>query len=174
MKKFCTACGNVGEPNHSRRGSGGIEFVLWMFMFLPGIIYSIWRSSGDDSVCPACGSRQVIPVESPMARKLMGDDYQKMKDQEAENAKQRKYVEDQEGRRRSKECAAEMVRLTRELAKPWIKREGNLTGVIIAVVALVALAIGIPWIPYYEIKISEANEAKEQANQAHEADKAKA
>lgn len=63
-----------------RRGSAEIEFVLWLVMMLPGLIYSIWRSSGDNSVCQHCGSRSMVPVNSLTARhtlKTMGVDPKK-------------------------------------------------------------------------------------------------
>jgi hypothetical protein len=82
-KKFCTNCGGAGYPVRVEKGSTGTAFLLWITFLLPGIIYSIWRANSEHEACPACGSPQVIPVDSPMAQKLMGDDYRKMKEADA-------------------------------------------------------------------------------------------
>jgi hypothetical protein len=118
MKKFCTACGSVAYPVLVKKGSTGTAFLLWITFLLPGIIYSIWRANSEHEACPACGSPQVIPVDSPMAQKLMGDDYRKMKEAEAQAVAaehERQRLENEELRR------IQAV----ELAKPWIKRRST-------------------------------------------------
>ncbi len=67
----CAACGTPGNPKSTTRGSIGIEIILWMCLFLPGLIYSIWRLSTRYNACPACGSREMIPANSPTGRRLL-------------------------------------------------------------------------------------------------------
>ncbi len=67
----CPNCKYAGAGRFSRRGSGAIELLLWLAACLPGLIYTIWRSSGQPYACPRCGWRHVIgrampaPVPSP-------------------------------------------------------------------------------------------------------------
>jgi hypothetical protein len=138
MRKFCTACGNVGHPVLVKKGSTGTAFLLWFFFLLPGIIYSIWRANSEHEACRTCGSPQVIPVDSPMAQKLMGDDYRKMKEADA----------------RQLEAHAESVRLAQQaqavrMAQPWLKRNRAkliITGVaVIVFCGLIALTV---WASY--------------------------
>jgi hypothetical protein len=162
MKKVCTACGNVGEPNYIRRGSTGIEVVLWLFMILPGLIYSIWRSSGNNEACPSCGSPQVIPVDSPMAQKLMGDDYRKMKEEEARVQEETRVRDDRD--RQAQEIAYKRHQ-AEQAAKSWIKRKGHLAAVLIPAIVAIALAIGIPWMNKQlkqQIEISDRAQAQQK------------
>jgi hypothetical protein len=63
---YCKTCGNVGQRIEVRPGSGCLELLLWLFFLLPGIIYSIWRSNAVHKACPKCGSREMIPADSPL------------------------------------------------------------------------------------------------------------
>lgn len=56
---YCTAC-RTYFPGAALRGSGWIEFVLWVAALVPGLIYSIWRRSGDKRVCQKCRSPAII------------------------------------------------------------------------------------------------------------------
>lgn len=71
--KVCGACGTVGLEKKHTPGSLGIEILLWCCFFVPGIIYSLWRLMGRKVVCEACGSPNLIPVESPIGRKLLAE-----------------------------------------------------------------------------------------------------
>jgi hypothetical protein len=64
---FCKTCGHSGESGTFTRGSLGIEIVLWLCLLVPGIIYSLWRSSSRSAKCKACGSVDVVPDGSPVA-----------------------------------------------------------------------------------------------------------
>jgi len=72
MKKsqLCTNCGNIGPSKRHMPGSLLIEIVLWCFFIVPGLIYSLWRHSASKPSCAKCGSQQIIPADSPMAKKL--------------------------------------------------------------------------------------------------------
>lgn len=70
---FCAMCGTEGRPRRQTRGSFLIEIVLWLLFIIPGLIYSLWRVSTRRSVCAACGSDNVMPLDSPVARKLRAE-----------------------------------------------------------------------------------------------------
>lgn len=133
MKKFCTACGNVGHSVLVLKGSVATEFLLWITFLLPGIIYSIWRANSKHEACSACGSPQVIPVDSPMARKLMGDDYQKMKEEEAQAAAEAQKAAEEALRRIREEEA-------RRQAQPWLRRNA---GVLVLMLGVLGVGGGL-------------------------------
>lgn len=70
---ICAACGQVGGGQTKIKGNGLIELILWLCFLVPGIIYSIWRSSSRHKVCPSCGATNLIPVDSPIGKKLLSD-----------------------------------------------------------------------------------------------------
>ena len=72
-KLVCTQCGYVGEPKGAIGGNGCIEVLLWFFFIIPGLIYSIWRSSSRYKVCPKCGNSSFIPTDSPRAKTIMAE-----------------------------------------------------------------------------------------------------
>jgi hypothetical protein len=69
----CRSCGSrFNEPK--MRGNGWIELILYVFVFIVGgVIYSIWRRSGQNKECPQCGARafrlasEGIPQQKPNA-----------------------------------------------------------------------------------------------------------
>ena len=69
--KVCQACGTVGIPVRKTRGSLAIEIILWLLFIVPGLIYSLWRSSTRYETCPACGSTGVIPMNTPTGAALV-------------------------------------------------------------------------------------------------------
>lgn len=67
---ICRDCCTLNDPRaRTLPGSGWIELVLWLAWLVPGIIYSIWRRGGRPA-CRSCGSRALLPVESPLGRRL--------------------------------------------------------------------------------------------------------
>lgn len=64
---FCSACGNEGPTRSRTPGSIVIEAILYLFLIVPGLIYSFWRISKRTAVCSKCGSESLIPPESPVA-----------------------------------------------------------------------------------------------------------
>lgn len=70
---ICPNCGTVGTPKTVTKGSMLIEIVLWIFLIVPGIIYSIWRLTTRAKVCRSCGSKNMIPLNSPMGEKLQDE-----------------------------------------------------------------------------------------------------
>ncbi len=70
---ICTLCGYAGETKQKNKGNGFIELILWFFFLIPGIIYSIWRRSDKGNICPKCGNKAMIPLDTPMGQKLMAE-----------------------------------------------------------------------------------------------------
>jgi len=67
---ICTQCHYSGLA--ALRGSGGIEFILWCFYLLPGLIYSVWRRGRNSNIiCLECGGKTMIPIKSPRGRDLL-------------------------------------------------------------------------------------------------------
>ena len=70
---ICSNCGTVGTPKSVTRGSILIEIVLWLCFIIPGVIYSIWRLTTRAKACRSCGSTNMVPLDSPMGKKLQRD-----------------------------------------------------------------------------------------------------
>lgn len=67
----CTTCGYVGHPVTTVKGNVLFELLLWCFFIVPGIIYSIWRGSTNQKVCPKCRHSTMIPSDTPLGAKLL-------------------------------------------------------------------------------------------------------
>lgn len=70
-KVICTMCGSTGNVKRVTNGSLLIELVLWLCFFVPGLIYSIWRMTTRHNACAFCGSKAVVPLDSPVGARLM-------------------------------------------------------------------------------------------------------
>lgn len=73
QKLICSACGHVGSSKTAVKGNILIEIVLWLFFIIPGLIYSIWRSSSRYKKCVVCGSTNLVPVDTPVGRKMLAE-----------------------------------------------------------------------------------------------------
>lgn len=69
---YCTRCGHTGKTTRVMPGSILVEIVLWLFLLVPGILYSLWRHSASFQGCAKCKGDDVIPVDSPRARERFG------------------------------------------------------------------------------------------------------
>lgn len=67
----CKSCGHVGEGKTATSGSVWIEIVLWLCLIVPGVIYTIWRLTTRGNACELCGSRDLIPAESPIGKQIL-------------------------------------------------------------------------------------------------------
>jgi hypothetical protein len=82
----CKACGSLTNGKSRMKGSFRIEvtlvvlciiafvFVSYLvgFLFLAAtIFYSLWRVSTKHKACTACGSDQLIPVDSPIGAQII-------------------------------------------------------------------------------------------------------
>lgn len=72
---ICKQCGTAYRGEHVLPGSGWIEFILYFAYVFPGIIYSIWRRSTRRPTCAACGSRDMVGVQTPIGQKLAREHY---------------------------------------------------------------------------------------------------
>jgi len=68
---ICPNCGYQGYTEEQLKGSGCIEIVLWFFFFLPGLIYSIWRRTSPQMICPKCKQPGMIPENTPRGQELI-------------------------------------------------------------------------------------------------------
>lgn len=73
QKYICSQCGHVSSSQTAIKGSFGVEIVLWLCFLVPGIIYSVWRSSSRHKVCPSCKSTNLVPVDSPVGKKMLAE-----------------------------------------------------------------------------------------------------
>lgn len=70
---LCTQCLTVGKPVTDVKGSILMEIVLWLCFLIPGLIYSMWRLTTKTKVCKQCKSPDMIPEDSPRAKKLIAE-----------------------------------------------------------------------------------------------------
>ncbi len=81
-QKICIICGHVGNAKALSPGSFIGEIVIFVILFvialmttfwilLISLFYAIYRSANNKSVCESCGSRQIIPVDSPNGMALL-------------------------------------------------------------------------------------------------------
>lgn len=60
---YCTNCQNNFASPPLMKGNIFIELILWCCWLVPGLIYSIWRRSGQPNVCRVCKTPNVIPAQ---------------------------------------------------------------------------------------------------------------
>jgi hypothetical protein len=68
---ICANCGCSGKPKKITKGSFFIELILWLFFFVPGLIYSIWRCTTRYWACPKCKAPNMVPLDTPRGQKLL-------------------------------------------------------------------------------------------------------
>jgi len=66
---ICTTCGTTASPKNHTKGSIFIEIILWLAFIVPGLIYSIWRLTSKQQICPACMKPTMIPLNTPAGQK---------------------------------------------------------------------------------------------------------
>lgn len=71
-KLICSVCGSTEGTKTITKGSMLMEFVLWCCFLIPGLIYSFWRMGSRHPGCRKCGSPNMIPSDSPVAKKMLG------------------------------------------------------------------------------------------------------
>lgn len=68
---FCTRCGTVCVPKTITPGTFALELILWLFLILPGLAYTLYRLSARHTACPICGEPHMIPTTTPRARAMI-------------------------------------------------------------------------------------------------------
>ncbi len=71
IKFICSNCGYTGNPKTQTRGNIFYEIFLWCLFLAPGVLYSIWRLSTKQQVCPKCKMPNMIPADSPKGKELL-------------------------------------------------------------------------------------------------------
>lgn len=72
-EQICKDCGHVGPLTSFTPGSRWIELILWLLFLVPGLIYSVWRLSARRDACAKCGGTALVPLDSPIGRRLAAD-----------------------------------------------------------------------------------------------------
>jgi len=60
---ICQECGEIGWPRKIVPGSFLLEVFLYFLFVIPGLIYTVYRSSHRQEVCPVCRAR-MLPLGS--------------------------------------------------------------------------------------------------------------
>lgn len=69
----CGRCGSRTNGESETRGNFFIELVLWLCFIIPGLIYSIWRLTTRRDVCHVCSAPELVPIDSPVGKKLLAE-----------------------------------------------------------------------------------------------------
>jgi hypothetical protein len=69
---ICRNCGSCDAPKTVSPRSIWIEIILWFSYLIPGVIYTLWCHYQTYIACNKCGSRDIVPLDSPVGRKLAG------------------------------------------------------------------------------------------------------
>lgn len=70
---ICANCGFKGVPKKVTKGSIFIELILWLFMIVPGVLYTLWRLTSKHKACPKCLAMNMVPLDTPKGKKLLED-----------------------------------------------------------------------------------------------------
>lgn len=79
--QICKACGYAGDSKSAAPSSLGVEILVWIValvlspftLFISIAIalgFSIWRLASKYRACAKCGSKDLIPLDSPIGRQL--------------------------------------------------------------------------------------------------------
>jgi hypothetical protein len=71
LRLICTRCGTaLGRKDLKNPGNTLMELILWLWLIVPGLLYSIWRRS-KGKLCPICGSDTLVPENTPVGKTLI-------------------------------------------------------------------------------------------------------
>src|SRR5262249_16614062 len=62
-------CEYIGKPAKKKRGSNGVELMLWL-AFPLGIPYTLWRMVSKYPVCRDCGERDLVDTSTATGRRV--------------------------------------------------------------------------------------------------------
>lgn len=63
FSSYCLNCDSYMDSKTAVKGSVIIELFLWLCFIVPGIIYSLWRSTSRYKACTICRSGNLIPAK---------------------------------------------------------------------------------------------------------------
>lgn len=69
--QICNSCWYVGSPIKTKKGSILIGALLMAAGIIPGIFYFVWMKNSEHMACPKCGSKDIIPMDTPRGAKLL-------------------------------------------------------------------------------------------------------
>lgn len=69
--RICGTCGHTGKVKVHNRGSVIVLLCCVLFFIIPGVVYLLYMLTGNYHTCRACGSREVIGLETPRGRELV-------------------------------------------------------------------------------------------------------
>lgn len=67
---ICGDCNKSFEIETGPRGSALIEAILWITLFITGVLYGIWRRCKPKKQCDYCGSDFILP-DGPANREFL-------------------------------------------------------------------------------------------------------
>lgn len=67
---ICPQCGYIGQKERFSRGNYKLEIFLWTMLFVPGVIYTLWRFFNEYYACPICKNQAMTPLNSPLGQKI--------------------------------------------------------------------------------------------------------
>jgi len=70
---ICRNCGTSARSVTVSPRQLLIELLLWFSGLIPGVIYTLWCNHVMYEACAKCKSRDIVPVDSPVGRKLAAD-----------------------------------------------------------------------------------------------------
>lgn len=72
---ICKACGTAHTT--VLPGSGTMEATLWVLVpcWPAALVYSVWRRTSRRKPCSACGSADLVGLETPVGRQLVREHY---------------------------------------------------------------------------------------------------
>jgi hypothetical protein len=59
-RMLCTTCRRTDVPDDLVAGSDRLELLAWALLLVPGLLYCGWRHANRRSVCPHCGSSDLL------------------------------------------------------------------------------------------------------------------
>lgn len=66
----CAHCGFIGKKQRFSKGNYLLEILLWTLLFIPGVLYTTWRSFNEFHACPICKNEDMTPLNSPLGQKI--------------------------------------------------------------------------------------------------------
>ncbi len=69
-KVVCRNCGTVEFPKTVSPRNVWVEVILWFSYLIPGVLYTLWCNHQTYDACNKCSSRDIVPLDSPIGRKL--------------------------------------------------------------------------------------------------------
>ena len=67
---ICPICGYIGQKERFSKGSYILEMFLWCLLFVPGALYTTWRSFNEYHACPKCKNETMTPLDSPLGKRI--------------------------------------------------------------------------------------------------------